>query len=312
MHCRSVRTFERSGKMLTVNEIKIFLEVVKAGSITGASKNLFISQPAVSQHIKTIEEKLNIRLFERANTKLYLTNEGFKVYKELEKLYRIFEETVERVSLGDIPSGKLISIGASKTIGNYFLPFLIAKYKELERGSYFSLKIQNTSEIVERVLNEDFLIGFVEAPVYHKSLNIEVICEDRLKVVCSPNSKIAKKSELTIEELKILPFISREKGSGTRRIIENTLSKYGCNSLNVVVTASSNEAIKELVAAGLGISILSSFVVSADEKYGRIVSKDIDGVDIKRNFFMICKKEKSISRFENKFKEFVKSVGCKK
>ncbi len=294
--------------MININEIKVFLEVVKAGSITGASKNLFISQPAVSQHIKAIEEKLNTKLFERVNTKLYLTNDGFEIYKELETLYRIFEETIEKIGAENIPANKLISIGASKTIGNYLLPSLIKRYKETENDVYFSVRIQNTSEIVEKVLREEILIGFAEAPVYHKSLNIGTICKDELKVVCSPNSKISKRSKVTIEELKVLPFISREKGSGTRGIIESVLSKYKCVPLNVVVTASSNEAIKEFVAKGLGVSILSKFAVSADEKCGRIVSKIIDGVEIERDFFMIWKKEKTLSNLENSFKEFVKSL----
>lgn len=294
--------------MLNINEIRVFLEVVKAGSITGASKNLFISQPAVSQHIKAIEEKLSIKLFERVNAKLYLTNNGFKVYKELEALYQTFEETIEKISTKDIPSNKLIGIGASKTIGNYFLPSLIKKYKERENNIYFSVKIQNTSEIAERILKEENLIGFVEAPVYHKSLNIEAICEDELKVICSPDSEISKRSKVTVEELKTLPFISREKGSSTRRIIENVLSKCGGIPLNVVTTVSSNEAIKEFVASGLGISILSKFAVSADEKCERIVSKNINGVEIKRNFFMIWKKGKTLSKSENDFKEFVKSL----
>ncbi len=294
--------------MLNINEIRIFIEVVKAGSITGASKNLFISQPAVSQHIKAIEKKLSTKLFERVNTKLYLTNDGFKIYKELETLYRIFEGTIEKISTESISANKLINIGASKTIGNYLLPSLIKSYKETESDVYFSVRIQNTSEIVEGVLKEESSIGFVEAPVYHKLLNIETMCEDELKVVCSPNSEISKRSKITIEELKVLPFISREKGSSTRKIIENVFSKCGCIPINVVATVSSNEAIKEFVASGLGISILSKFAISADEKCGRIVSKSIDGVEIKRNFFMIWKNGRTLSSLENGFREFIKSL----
>ncbi len=291
--------------MLTINEIKILLEVVNAGSITGASKNLFISQPAVSQHVKTIEEKLGVKLFERANNALYLTDSGFSIYKELEALSRRFDDTMDRLLVLRETGSSSLKVCASKTIGNYLLPALIHEYVKNRKTAKIYMDIGNTSDVIEKVLNGEVSIGFVEAPMYHATLETEGFYIDRMKIICSPENQICK-GKTTIEEILGEPFIMREKGSGTRKIIEKAFARKGLTP-DVKMIISSNEAIKKLVMRNAGISILSELVFRTEEMKGLVRSFEIDGLEFQRSFFMVKNKDKIPSEIENDFKEFVRT-----
>ncbi len=293
--------------MININEIKVFLEVVNTGSITGASKNLFISQSAISQHIKNMEEKLNVKLFERVQggNILKLTEEGFLIYKELESLSRVFDETIDRITNLQKHIGTTLKIGASKTIGDYLLPKIMVDFLQ-EHKVNFSVDIENTSDIVEEILDEEISVGFVEIPFFHKSLESEKFYMDEMNPIASPRFPLP--SKIDIEDISSLPLILREKGSGTRKLIEYKFESLGI-SPNVIITLSSNEAIKYMIKSGIGIGFLSKLIYEEDEKNGSIIVLNIKGLKIERNFFMIRKKERIMSNLEGEFLDFVRKWG---
>ncbi|BBJ28508.1 LysR family transcriptional regulator [Athalassotoga saccharophila] len=293
--------------MININEIKVFLEVVNTGSITGASKNLFISQPAISQHIKNMEEKLNVKLFERiqGGNILKLTEEGFVIYKELESLSRVFDETIDRITNLQKNIESLLKIGASKTIGDYLLPKIMVDFLKAHNVN-FSVDIQNTSDVVEEVLDEEISVGFVEIPFFHKSLESEKFYMDEMNLISSPGFPLPSKIE--IEDLNSLPLILREKGSGTRKLIEYKFESLGITP-NVIITLSSNEAIKYMIKSGIGVGFLSKLIYEDDEKNGSIIVLNIENLKIERNFFMIRKKERIMSNLEREFLDFVRKWG---
>lgn len=293
---------------ININEIKVFLEVVNTGSITGASKNLFISQPAISQHIKNMEEKLNVKLFERiqGGNILKLTEEGFLIYKELEALSRIFDETIDRITNIRKNTEINLKIGASKTIGDYLLPKIIVEFLKVSNLN-FSVDIQNTSEIIEELLDEEISIAFVEMPFFHKSLESEKFYMDELNLISSPNLPISSNLE---EDLNAFPFIMRENSSGTRKLIEYKFESLGIFP-KIIVTLSSNEAIKYMIKSGVGVGFLSKLIYEEDEKAGALVVLYPEKTRIERNFFMIRKKERVMSNLENEFLEFVRKWGEK-
>jgi len=291
---------------LTIDEIKIFLEVVNAGSITGASKNLFISQPAISQYIKNMEEKLDFKLFERSKSEgLTLTERGFKVYKTFIPLVKIFDETMYSLSNIDDLSQEPIKIGSSKIIGDYLLPKIIAEFVKTKGHSNFCVEIQNTSETIEKILDERIAFGLIETPFYHNLIDTEIFCTDEMKLICHPESEIARKKHVSIEEMKDIPFIFREIGSGTRKVIEEEFSKYDF-SPKIHLSFSSNEAIKRAIMNGLGFSILSEIAVENEEKLGMLSLVKITGMNFKREFYLSKKKGKLLSDRENELLEFLK------
>ncbi|MGC9219490.1 MAG: LysR family transcriptional regulator, partial [Athalassotoga sp.] len=291
---------------LTIDEIKVFLEVVNAGSITGASKNLFISQPSISQHIKNIEEKLNFKLFDRSKSEgLILTEKGFKVYQALIPLINTFDETMETLFVMGDSNELQLKIGASKIIGEYMMPEVISDFFKEKAHSNFCVEIQNTSETIEKILDERVAFGLIETPFCHSSLFTETFCVDEMKLICSSKNELASKREISLEELKDVPFIFREIGSGTRKMIEEEFAKYDFTP-KIHLSFSSNEAIKRAVANDLGVSILSEFATRNEEKAKTIVSLKIKNLNFKREFYISRKKGKFFSEQENEIIEFLK------
>ncbi len=291
---------------LTIDEIKVFLEVVNAGSITGASKNLFISQPGISQHIKNIEEKLNFKLFDRSKSEgLLLTEKGFKVYQTLIPLINTFDETMEALFIMGDSNELQLKIGASKIIGEYMMPEVISDFFKEKAYSNFCVEIQNTSETIEKILDERVAFGLIETPFCHSSLSTETFYADEMKFICSSKNELASKKEISLEELKDVPFIFREIGSGTRKMIEEEFAKHDFTP-KIHLSFSSNEAIKRSVVNGLGFSILSEIAVQNEEKLGILSSVKITGLNLKREFYISKKKGKLLSERENELLEFLK------
>lgn len=294
------------GEALTIDEIKVFLEVVNAGSITGASKNLFISQPGISQHVKNIEEKLNFKLFDRSKIEgLVLTEKGFKVYQTLISFIDIFDETMETLSNMNDSNESPLKIGASKVIGEYIMPEIISDFFKEKGRSNFCVEIQNTQQTIEKVLDERVSFGLIETPFYHSLVSTEKFCNDEMKLVCSTKNKISFKKEISLEELKDEPFIFREIGSGTRKMIEDEFAKHDFTP-KIHLSFSSTEAIKRAVANDLGVSILSELAIRNEEQAKTITSLRIKNLDLKREFYICRKKGKLFSDQENEMIEFPK------
>ncbi len=294
---------------LTIDEIKIFMEVVNAGSVTGASRNLFVSQPTISQHIKNIEEKLNFRLFERSKSEgLILTEKGFKVYQKLTKLSKTFDETMEELFAMDESIESPLKIGTTKIIGDYLISEIIADFFKEKGYSNLCVEVQNSNETIEKILNESISFGLIETPFCHSSIDTQEFANDELKLICHPSSELSSKKSILLDELKDIPLIFREVGSGTRNLIEGEFAKRNFTP-RIHLSFSSNEAIKMAVIDNLGFAILSDIAVKKEEKIGLLSAVRIENVNFKRSFYISKKHGRLLSDRENELVEFVKKWG---
>jgi DNA-binding transcriptional LysR family regulator len=217
-----------------------------------------------------LEEYFNTRLFDRTHNRITLTEVGKRVYEYAEKIFKEYAEMENAVKemTGDM-SGVLV-IGASTTIAEYLLPVLLGDFKSKYPDMCIRLKVSNTDEIVSMVENNDIDLGVVEAPVGNKSLAVSLCSIDQLVAIVPPRHPLAKRHEVTVQELVTYPYISREEGSGTREVINEYFSRAGLSrdDLNTVMELGSPEAIKGAVAAGMGVSILSRTAVQKDLQLG--------------------------------------------
>jgi len=230
---------------MNIHQVHIFNIAAKTLSITKTAKKMHLSQPSVSIQIKDLEDSLNVRLFERINRKITLTDAGKVFYSYSEKLLNLIDEinvVMNEFSSGDV--GKLV-LGTSNTIGIYVLPKYLGYFKEMYPKAEISMTILNRHEALEQCISGELDFAFLQDPPKHPDLYSEFFMKDELVIVCSPKHRWADKEHLTIKMLTSEPeqIILREEGSGTRGLIEYVLKRYGIER-KVTMELSSSEGIK--------------------------------------------------------------------
>ncbi|WP_073341848.1 selenium metabolism-associated LysR family transcriptional regulator [Caldanaerobius fijiensis] len=291
-------------------DLLIFKAVADKGSFSSAAKELHMTQPAVSFHIQALEESLGAKLFDRSNKRVILTAAGRAFYAHAKKILSEYEEARKAVlETTGLISGTL-SLSASLTIGEYMAPGLIGKFIQKYPDVKFLLQIENTEKTAKMVLDKSIDIGLVEGPVEEKALDVIKLYDDEL-VVIFPKKKNEERDLITIDDFLRYPLIMRERGSGTRRVFEDVLKSHGINpeSLDITLELGSNQAIKEAVIAGLGISVLSKIAITRECKYGLLNFSRIKDLSFFRTFNIIINKNKILLPVEREFIKFAVDYG---
>jgi DNA-binding transcriptional LysR family regulator len=245
----------------------VFKEVAETKNITLSAKKLHMSQPSISLQIQNLENQYGARFFDRTNKGVSLTKEGEIFYAHVRSVLDILANAKEQISALAKDQRGLIYLGATLTIGEYILPNILAFLYKNHPDVDFKVKIANTESISQDVLEKKMHIGLIEGPVpQHKDLNVESFWEDELLVVLPYFHPWASRKSITLAELPLERLVTREDGSGTRRVMEMALKERGLDpdQLNVTMELGSTQAIKQLVSAGLGITIISSLTVSRE------------------------------------------------
>jgi DNA-binding transcriptional LysR family regulator len=287
--------------------LQVFHAVAKHLSFTKAAETLFMTQPAVTFQIKQLEEHLSTRLFDRAQGRISLTPAGQLAFEYAGRILALSAELDTRMKeMGGQAAGPLL-IGASMTIGEYVLPQLIGKFKARFPAVMPTLFVGNSEAVQERVAERTLDLGFIEGDSHLSSLQSELCCEDELQVVCAPSHPLAKEPFAPPAALTQHPYIGREPGSGTREVIDRYLQKAGVSpeSMDRVVELGSPEALKGLVATGLGFAIMSRVIVAKELQLGQLVQVPLQP-RLLRNFSVVYPKERFHSKLVAGFLAFAK------
>ncbi|MEA3290688.1 MAG: LysR family transcriptional regulator, partial [Pseudomonadota bacterium] len=254
--------------------LQVFVTVAKKLSFTKAAEALHMTQPAVTFQIRQLEEYFNTRLFDRTHNRISLTDAGELVKRYADQIIDLYKEmdNAVRTLTGDV-QGPLV-VGASTTIGEYVIPELLGEYQAKYPNVKMQLNVANTTGIIHMVENNDIDVGIVEGPISNKNLISKVCWEDELMVICAPGHPLTKKKPVTAQALTEYPFIGREEGSGTRDVFWQRLGEQKIDpaDLNITMEFGSPESIKNAVAAGLGISVLSAATLSKELQLGRLAA----------------------------------------
>lgn len=284
---------------MNIRKLKIFYATANSLNMTKVAKELYISQPSVSQSIHEIEAELGVVLFDRIGKRLYLTEEGTVFLNYVRRILNLYEEGTETLkAMTSMEKGK-IKIGASTTIGAYILPEIIREFVEAHNKIEISLIIENTANIEKLILENKVDFAFVEGKIDSHEISIKKIWDDELVFICSNNHKWNRRKYIQRDELKNEKFIMRERGSGTREIIENYLRDKNID-FQVFMKLGNTEAIKKSVEANLGIGCISLKCV--DDKLHVVRLKEDR---IFRELYLIMHKDKFIN---NNMKEFINSA----
>ncbi|AEJ45156.1 transcriptional regulator, LysR family [Alicyclobacillus acidocaldarius subsp. acidocaldarius Tc-4-1] len=276
-------------------QLRVFVTVVEENSFTRAAEKLHISQPAISQHVQTLEQRLGVRLIDRGRRRLQVNPAGRIVYehaKEILALYRRMERLI--ADMQEMPAGP-VHVGASLTYGEYVLPHVIARFRQAYPAVQPSVSIANTQTIAHAVAVRQLDIGIVEGrDVVEDEVVLTPFAEDEMLVVASPTSPwYAERPDRSL--LERATWFIREPGSGTREMTDRLFAQLGIQPRDLVEYTSS-QVIKESVAAGLGLACLSRWVVARELTWGMLRALPIPCAPVKRTFSIVTPK----SAFETK------------
>ena len=266
--------------------LRVFVTAARTLSFSKCAAALNITQPAVSRHIGELEARYGMPLFTRGTSGVALTKAGGLLLSHAEGLLSAYQKMDYDMELLSQTSQGRLSIGASTTIAMYLLPPVLASFMELSGGVEVSM-LSGNSENVEQWLRDGTVdIGFVENASRRPWLHYEPLMADELVLVAGTQGRYGALESVTPEELKGLPLVLRENGSGTREIIERALSRRGIRveDLNVVIELSSTEAIKSFVRSSDTLAIVSVIALHRELADGSLRIVDIDGVDMPREF----------------------------
>lgn len=268
---------------LNLNHLRIFQAVLEQGSITGAAHALRISQPAVSRQLAEFESALGTRLVDRLPRGIRATAAGQVLGERARRIFA--EEKAAEHDLGELlglHQGRL-AIGASTTIGSYLVPQVLGDFGQRHPGIVLDLQISNTRAIQSEVLDGSLDLGLTEGFADAEALDVKVFMHDEMVLVAGPDAvgPLAGVSSVRPEDLLKVPFIMREAGSGTRDVIEAALAGRGV-VLRPTMCLGSTEAVKNAVARGLGVAIVSRLAITLECEVGRLREVALEGLSIHR------------------------------
>lgn len=284
--------------MLNLNHLYLFFRVAEQQHFTRAAEELFISQPAVSKQVRELERSLGLTLFEsNARRKVQLTPAGQTIYEHAARVFGLVED-IERVvdDIKGLRQGRL-AVGASTTIGIYILPPYLGRYKAAYPRIDLFLDIGNNEQIQHKVVTRQLELGLVEGFVSGSELSTLEWQADELVLICAPDhplQRLAAERPLTIRDALAYPLILREEGSGTRDVLEKALLDHKLN-WNLGMELGSTEAIKRVVAAGLGVAFVSYNTIELEEVSGRLVRLPISDLTVNRTLWLVYRPDRHFS-----------------
>ena len=291
---------------MNIRKLEIFYKTANYLNMSKVAKEMYISQPSISQCISEIESELNTKLFDRIGKKLYLTHEGEIFYKYTRRILNIYEEGIDVLNSATESKGKLI-VGASTTIGIYIMPYIINKFNEIQKDIEVSVIIDNKHNIEEFILDNKVDIALIEGQSNSNEIISKEIWKDELVFISASDHKWKGKTYLTLEDLKNNKFIIREYGSGTREQLEDFLENNEIK-FDSYMELSNLEAIINYVKLNIGVSCVPYISVLSEDKSKSLNICRLKDYNIKRSLYFAIHKDKYISRATKCFMEFCENI----
>ncbi|MGH8633485.1 MAG: LysR substrate-binding domain-containing protein [Burkholderiales bacterium] len=297
----NIRRFLKHG---TLPQLRVFEASARLGSFARAAEELHMAQPTASVQIKKLSETVGFPLFEQVGKRIYLTDAGQRVYTGCNDVFRAFSSLEETLAeMRGLDSGHL-QLAATST-AKYFAPRLLGAFIQRYPGVETSLQIHNRSTLIERLgNNEDDLYMFAEPPDQQEVM-VQAILPNPLVVFARSDHPLAGEKGVTLARLAEEPFLMREPGSGTRMVTLKLFEQHGL-APKVRMELSTNEAIREAILAGLGVSILSRYTLGLEPEQTKLICLDVEGFPLESHWHFVYPVGKQLSVAARAFMDFAR------
>jgi DNA-binding transcriptional LysR family regulator len=269
----------------------VFLEVARQKSFTKASEVLFLSQPAISKNIQSLEHEYKAPLFDRNGNKIELTPIGVLLYEKLLDVKIIQDQAEFEISFlkNKLQAKGVLKLGASTTVALYILPKILSAFHKQFPQVEITLLNRNSENVLNALIDQTINLGIIEGPPKTKKAGFVPFITDNVIAVCSSKSYLAKKKNYTLKELTNIPIALREKGSGTLEALTEHLKKckLKLNDLNAKVRLGGTEALKNFLLEADSLGFLPKRSILKELKNGELIEINIEGISIQRNFYFI-------------------------
>ncbi|PXY47271.1 LysR family transcriptional regulator [Flavobacterium hydrophilum] len=269
--------------------LKVFYTVALRLNFTKAATELYITQPAVSKHIQELEETYKTKLFERNGSKIALTPAGKILLEHTKNIFEIYREIDFDMSSFRNERQGLLRLGSSTTISQYIISPVLARFHQKQQDIKVNLLNGNTEQIENALINKEIEIGIVEGQSKNQSIKYVPFIKDELVLVCNTQNPLVKQNEISLEDLKTMKFITRERGSGTLEVIEYALKQVGVklSDLQIEMQLGSTESIKSYLLNSDCFAFMSIHAVGKELKNNELIVLDVENLTIERYFYII-------------------------
>lgn len=290
-------------KHATLRQLKVFEVVARNLSFTRAAEELHLTQPTVSIQLKQLTDIVGLPLLEQVGKRIFLTEAGHELLEVCHNIFdglSRFEMTVS--DMQGVKAGKLRL--AVITTAKYFVPRLLGPFCERYPGIEISLKVTNRERLLQRLADNEDDLYILGQPPENMDIWVEPFLENPLVILASHTHPLAGKKNISAQRIAEEPFLMRESGSGTRLATENFFKERGL-TLKIRMELGSNEAIKQAVAGGLGITALSAHTLALEKSGDELAVLDVEGFPIRRQWHVAYSKGKQLSVVAKTFLDFL-------
>ena len=288
-------------------QLESFAAVVRLNSFTKAAESLYISQPTISTHIRALEDELGTRLIMRTTKNIEVTPEGMKLFDYAVNILELRDRMVGECSAG---ARQIIHLGASTIPSAYILPEILPRFGKLNPNAFFIIHQTDSKGVAEGLSDGIYEVGLIGMPCEKDTLRCVPFCKDRMVLITPVSEEFLSAQAQGVSPVEILrrsPVILREKGSGSKKSADYFLEQAGLSDEQLQVSARVNdpEAIKNLVAGGLGVSIISKRAAKNFLQEKRILAFELPEHANSRDLYVICRRDQADRSPVKEFMEFI-------
>jgi DNA-binding transcriptional LysR family regulator len=290
----------------TFRQLEVFEAIARLGNFTRAAEELYLTQPTVSMQIKKLTESVGLPLFEQIGKHVHLTDAGRELLTTCREIFdqlSRFEMTV--ADMKGLKQGRLKL--AVVTTAKYFAPRLLGPFCQQYPGIEVALKVSNRERVLERLADNQDDLYILGQPPEEIDAVAEPFLENPLVVLAPANHPLAHQKKIPLKRLADEPFLTREAGSGTRKAVERLFAAHGLR-MKVRMELGSNEAIKQAIVGGLGVSVLSQHTLALDAPMGQLAILDVQGFPIERHWYVAYPVGKQLSVVARTFLDYLKQA----
>ena len=301
---------------MDMKQLEAFVYVVETCSFSKAGELLHLTQPTISSHIASLERELKIKLIVRTTKETYPSDAGKLLYNYAKEILSMRENAIQAIQVFSQEMRGTITVATSSIPGQYYLPRLLQSFREKYPEICFNIQMTDSADVVDMVTSRTAEVGFTGTEIDAPKCIYREFADDKL-VVITPNEPRYRQhvgKGFPIRKLQEETFISRERGSGTRKETERFLQEMGLDpsQLQTAVEVRSTESIVKMVSEGMGVAVLSKSACEDYQQFGKVLAFDFDNVTLRRKLYLIKHKNNILSPIAQVFYDYAKTFFKKK